>query len=312
VPTFTPYVTPSTLLAAPAGISWNVIPTLTAGSADQLAQLAQVCQIATSIVDTYCRQPLRAIINTETLTGPGQPRVSVDRDTGIATLVTRRWPVNTVAAIQTSPVRAFPETWTLVPAGQYRPRYPMIASAADGPVTSPSGGNTIDIAPGNILNGRGCSQTRIMASYLSGWPHAGLTQQATPVTSGSQTLNLDDVTGWAGVTGWIYDGQKTEAVTVINVAAASPVQLPGIGGTVQAGPGTVTLSAPLAFSHSAGTAVSALPLAAIHATVLTATVQALEGIDAIATQSLSGEMAGGTGALATESELLLDDFRRVA
>jgi hypothetical protein len=87
------------------------------------------------------------------------------------------------------------------------------------------------------------------------------------------------------------------------------VQLPGAAGTVQAGPGTLTLSAPLQFAHAAGTVVSALPEDVLRGVALHAAVQALELIDAIATQSQSGQMAGSTGALGTEVELILDDYR---
>ena len=71
-------------------------------------------------MDTYCRQPLRATVNTEQDTGPGGPRVTVDRATEIGSVVTRRWPVTDVAAVQVSEARYFPPVWTVVPAGQYR------------------------------------------------------------------------------------------------------------------------------------------------------------------------------------------------
>ena len=93
-----------------------------------------------------------------------------------------------------------------------------------------------------------------------------------------------------GGTGFVYDGRFTEPATVTAVTAASPAPLPGIAGTVQAGPGTLTLSAPLACAHDAGTVFSALPLTAIiGAALLAATVEALEGIDAIAVQSMNGQ-----------------------
>ena len=304
----TSYITPAMLTSAPSGISWTVIPTLTANSFEQAAQLAQVCQSATSYVDGYCRQPLRATINTETASGPGQPRVTVSRDTGIASLVTRRWPVTDVSAVQVSQSRNFPPEWTLVPAGQYRIRHPVITSAAGGPVTTPSGGNVIDVAPRYITWDYGRAGLNVMYSFTSGWPHASLTAD---VATASSTVAVDDVTGWAGFTGFAYDGTFTEPVTVTSVAATVPVTLDGIGGTVQAGPGTLTLSSPLSSGHDAGTVISALPATVIHAAVLAATVEALEGIDAIAVQSLNGQSVS-LGALAEQAELLLDDFRRWA
>lgn len=305
----TPYITPAMLTAAPAGLSWSVVPTLTASAPAQLAQLAQVCWQATSAVDRYCRQPLRAVINTETGAGPGLPRIASDRATRRGTIVTRRWPVTSVAAIQVSPSIAFPEQWTPVPSGQWRIRHPVILSAAPTPETGPSGGNAIDVAPGYITWDRGKGGWDVMTSYQSGHPHAGLTASA---TSGAQTLTVDDVTGWAGTVGFLYDGVSTELVEVVDATAAVPVQLPGVAGTVQAGPGTLALAQPLQFSHSTGAVVSALPPDIIRATALQASVMALEMIDAIATQSLSGQMAGGTTILAEEVELILDDYRRVA
>lgn len=305
----TSYITPSMLQSHPAGISWNVIPTLTASTAEQLAQLAQVCWQATSAIDRYCQQPLRATVNTETNTGPGMPRVSSDRHTGKGTLVTRRWPVSSVTAVQMSLATAFPPQWSLVPAGQWKIRHPVIMSAAPVPATGPSGGNVIDIAPGFINWYYGRGGWDVTVSYISGWPHAGLTGA---VQQGVQTISVDDVTAWVGAVGFIYDGTSTELVQVTAATATAPVQLSGAAGTVQAGPGTVTLSQPLQFSHAAGTVISALPPDIIRGTALQASVMALEGIDAIATQSLSGQMAGGTGVLAEEVEMILDSYVRVA
>ncbi|GAB2695939.1 hypothetical protein GCM10010442_11950 [Kitasatospora kifunensis] len=305
----TPYVTPAMLTSAPAGISWAVVPTLTASAQTQTAQLAQVCWQATSAVDRYCLQPLRATVNTETGSGPGLPRIASDRATRKGTIVTRRWPVTSVAAIQTSPASAYPEQWTLVPSGQWRVRTPPILSAAPTPSTGPTGGNVIDVAPGYITWGRGKGGWDVMTSYLSGWPHAGL---SAAVSAGAESLTVDDVTGWTGSVGFLYDGISTELVEVTAAAATVPVQLPGVAGTVQAGPGTLTLAGPLGFQHSAGAVLSALPPDVIRAAALQASVMALETIDAIATQSLSGRMAGGTGVLAEEVEMILDNYRRVA
>ena len=144
----TPYITPAMLTSRPAGISWNVVPTLTADSAAQLAQLQDVCWNATSTVDTYCRQPLRATVKTDTSVGPGMPRVAVDRCTRAAMLVTEYRHLVQVAAVQVSQFAAFPPAWNLVPAGQYRPRHPVVTTM--GPSTGPIGGTTIDMAAGYV------------------------------------------------------------------------------------------------------------------------------------------------------------------
>ena len=193
----------------PLGLSWNVVPSLTASTTEQAAQLAAVCATATSQVDTYCQQPLRATIITETLTGPGHGRLTVDMSTGIGSLVTRRWPVAEVLAVQTSPARAFPPSWTRVEADQWTVRYPMLTSPA-GPDTGPSGGSVVDLAPGVVSWVFGRGWWRVQHSYRSGWAHAGLTTMA---PAGATTLVVDDVTGWDGAAGWIYDSTSTEAVT---------------------------------------------------------------------------------------------------
>jgi hypothetical protein len=306
----TPYITPSVLMNQPAGLSWQVVPTLTADVAQQTAQLALVCQQVTSLIDGYLHQPLRAIAVTEEDRGPFMPRVSVDPGTGIAGLITRQWPVIAVNAIQVSQARCFPPQWTPVPADQSRIRTPVLMPAPGLPVTNPSGGNAIDVAPGHISARRGRGAWLVSKSYTSGYPHAGLAGVAQPVQSGTQQVQVDDVTGWQGWTGWILDGPATEPVTVTAAQAAVPVQLPGPGGTVQAGAGTLTLSAPLQNEHPGGTIITAIPLAGLHAAALSAAVIALENIAAIAVQSSSGQLPGGLGALATESEMALDPFVR--
>lgn len=306
----TPYVTPAMLLAQPAGLAWNMVPTLTADTASQQAQLAQECWKATSAVDRYLRQPARATLNVaEMAQGPGMPRVFVGRGGCRTYLVTRRWPVVSAAAVQYSQSGAYPDSWNLVPANSVKIRNPVQVPASGVPVTSPSGGNTIDVQPGYITWDYGRGGWDLMTSYVSGHgPHTSLTADA---AQGADSLEVDDVTGWAGWSGFAYDSTQTEGIQVDSVAANTPVTLPGVGGSVQAGPGTLTLASPLAYGHAAGTVISGLPADIIQASALQAAVQALLAIDAIATQSLSGRMSGGTGALAEEVEMMLDDWRRV-
>jgi hypothetical protein len=303
-----PYLTPGILLNQPAGLSWNIVPTLTANSAEQQAQVAYVCQQVTSLVDGYLHQPLRATAVTEENRGPGAARVAVDRNTGNGSVITRQWPVTAVNAVQVSRGNSFPPQWSLVPAGQYRIRTPVLQPASGAPVYSPSGGNAIDVAPRYISWDYGRAGQLVSLSYTSGYPHAGLTAQ---VAAQTESLAVDDVTGWEGWTGFLLDGPATELVTVTAAQATVPAQLPGLGGTVQAGPGTLTLAGPLQYVHEPGALVTAIPLAALQAAALSAAVIALETITAIAAQSSSGDLPGGLGALATESEMALDPFKRI-
>lgn len=302
------------LVRIPNGVSWGIIPWPKATSAEQQAAQMDVCWKATSIVDTYCRQVLRATADTEQLAGPGVPRCNVDRNTGNGVLQMKRWPVTSVLAILTAPARSFdPVAWSPVPAGNWRIRHPLIYSGDSASATAPDGGWTIDVAPDYINWRCGRGGQVVQVSYVNGWPHTSLTETA---GSGASVLSVDDVTGWAGASGFAYDGAATEQLAGVSVSAASPLVLPNGAGEAQAGPGTITLTAPLAYEHQQGTVISALPASVIHAAALAATVQALEGaVDAIAIQSLSGEHVQtgmSSEGLSTEYELLLDPYRRVA
>ena len=302
------------LLTAPTGMPWDSIPEPQATEAAMTAELTNICWRATSIVDTYCNQVLRATVDNESLTGPGAPRVSILAGTLNGLLVMRRWPVTQVLAIQTAPTRGFPRSWTTVPAGQYEINHPLINSAADtASATAPDGGSSITLAQGWILPlSYGRNSTRVLVSYINGWPHTSLTTNA---LAGETTLSVDDVTGWTGALGFVYDGADTEPVSVASVSATTPVQLPNGVGTAQSGPGTITLSSPLTYPHAAGTVVSALPQNVLWATFLAAAAQVLEsGTTSVAVQNIAGSLTtGGHGVadLATEYELLLEPFRRV-
>ena len=312
-----PYLTSTILQQQPAGLAWNVVPTLTADQAAQAAQLDFACQQVTSLIDGYLHQSLRAMVVTEQGQWPGQPRVSVDRHTGIGQVVTRQWPVTAVNAVQVSPARAFPPCWTAVPLDHARIRTPVLQPASGQPATGPSGGNVIDIAPGHIGGGTGYGRglgggaQLVLTSYTSGYPHALLSADATVAQGGTQQVLVDDVTGWPGWAGWLLDGTQTEWVSVTAATATTPVQLPGVGGTVNAGPGMLTLAAPLASPHPAGALLTAMPLAVLNAAALSCAVLALEAIAAIAVQSSGGQLPGGLGWLAFESERALDPFMRV-
>lgn len=312
--TGTPYITPAALENAPTGVSWTIIPEPGATAAQVQAELTAICWRATSIVDTYCNQVLRATADTEFLTGPGSPRVGQEPGSCNARLVMRRWPVTQVLAILTSSNRSFPRSWTAVPSTQYEALHPLINSVSDtASATAPDGGWSITVAEGNIPPLRcGRNSTRVQVSYVNGWPHTSLTAN---VSANATTLQVDDVTGWAGASGFVYDGSSTEPIAVTSVAATTPVTLPNGAGTAQAGPGTITLASGLTYAHNAGTMVSALPANVIWATALAAASQALEsGIVAITVQALPGaEESGGHSVtdLSTEYELLLEPYRRI-
>lgn len=308
-----PYVTAKMIMDAPTGMAWSLIPRPRATSKEVEAEVTNIAYRATSMVDTYCNQPLRSTINTEELSGPGNIRVGVQQDTGNGILVMRRWPVTQVLAIQTSLNRLFPRQWTTVPSNQYEIEHPLINVATDtAAADGPDGGSSILVAPGYVNWWYGRNGWRLLVSYTNGWPHTSLTATA---AAGATVLSVDDVTGWAGASGFVYDGGSTEPIAVSSAVAASPLPLPNGVGSAQTGPGTLTLTAPLSFQHSQGVIVSALPANVLWATVLAAATQALEsGITAITIQNLPGsETTGGHGVeeLQMQYELLLQPFRRI-
>lgn len=311
----TPYITPAALQNAPTGVSWQIIPEPGASEAAVTAELTNICWRANSIVDTYCAQVLRATVDTDFLTGPGSARLGTEPGTCNGRLIMRRWPVIDVLAILTSRNRSWPRSWSPVPSTDFEVSHPLLNAVSDAAAaTAPDGGWSITVAPGYIppLARCGRNSTRVQVSYTNGWPHTSLTQQA---NAGAQILQVDDVTGWAGVSGFVYDGAQTETLTVSSVAATTPQTLPNGAGTAQAGPGTVTLASPLTYQHAAGTMVSALPQNVIWAAALAAAAQALEGgIVSISIQSMPGsEESSGRGVedMQAEYELLLDPFRRI-
>lgn len=309
----TPYITPTMVMSAPTGIAWTMIPDPESTEPEVLAEATNICWRATSIVDTYCNQTLRSTVNNESLQGPGAPRVGIQQGTCNGKLVMRRWPVTQVLAIQKSLNRSFPRSWSTVPSTQYEIEFPLINAATDTAATDgPDGGSSILLAPGVINDWYGRNGWRILVSYLNGWPHASLTAAA---AAGVTSVSVDDVTGFAGASAFVYDGADTEQLAVSSATATAPLALPNGAGVAQSGPGTLTLTVPLSYGHGAGAVLSSLPANVLWATVLAASTQALEsGIEALAIQSVPGtETTGGHGVeqLQMQYELLLDPFKRI-
>lgn len=301
------------LINAPTGVPWSIIPFPKATSAQQLAEQTNVCFRATSIVDGYVNQVLRCTINNENISGPGNFRVNIQNGTGNVRMLLRRWPVTQILAVQVTNNATFPRQFRTVPAGFFDIEHPVLGVFTNtAPTSSADGGQSILIAPGFADWSQGRDGFRFLVSYLNGWPHCGLT---TAISAGSTTIPVDDVTGWTGAFGTLYDGAQTETFTVTSVAATTPLTLPNNVGTAQTGPGTLTLSAPLLNAHPVGAVATTLPGSIIWATTLAATAQALEaGISSVSIQNIPGSLTtGGHGVtdLKTEYELLLDPYKRV-
>lgn len=300
----TPYITPDMLQREPIGISWSsLVPRNASSSQDLNAILIDVCQQATGMADGYCNQVLRATQNVETLQGPDY-RVTVQNHTGEARCTLSRGPVIQINSVQVAQSSLFPRVWTTVPPGLYEPENPVIGLyGTSSPSDAGEGSQTIMIAPGYLSRRR--NSFRIMVNYINGWPHTSLTAQA---VAGTNTLTVDDCTGWApvtvggqGATGIIFDGGLQEAVTV--TAASATV-----------GPGTLTLSSSITFTHNSGVMFSTMPAQVRWATALFAGSMALtRGATTTTIHSTAGGTAAtspGPEALASEAELALHPFRR--
>jgi hypothetical protein len=288
-----PYINPSILLEAPTGINWGTLPSLRPTPDQQYAAQYNICVRATGMIDAYCNQPLRATIDTEEFTGPGDFRVQ-NQPTGVTRILCSRGPVVSVISGQVSSAASFPRSWSPIAADQFEPEVPLIGVyGTTAPGDSAAGGQAVLLAPGWVNWAFGRLSSRIQVTYQSGWPHGSLTLAA---TAGSSSLAVDDITGWLGAVGTVFGGAQQEAVQVTAVT-------PAVTGAIS-GPGTLTLAAALSFNHQIGDIVSALPSAVQQAAILYATAQALvRGATSTAVQSLGGGTNSGGPLGATDLEV---------
>lgn len=221
-------------------------------------------------------------------------------------LLLSRGPVTSVVSGQVSAAQSFPRSWQQIAANQFEVEKPLIGVyGTTAPGSSGGGGQAVLLAPGWVTWAFGSLNTRIQVTYINGWPHASLTAAA---TAGATSLTVDDITGWTGAVGNIYDGGQQEAVAV---TAITPTTTGAISG-----PGTLTLSSALHYNHPIGVLVSTLPPAVHEACIYFAVAQALtRGATATAVQALSGSTAGsGPGSSNTYIEmaqLKVHAYRRV-
>lgn len=300
-----PYVTPESLMAAPTGISWQTIPDQRASDAEKYAAVVNMCQVATAMCDSRCNQILRSTIQTEQLFGPGSFRVN-SLHSGVTRLLLSQWPITQVIAVQVANAARFPLQFTTVIPGSWlieRPALGLVGTsvAAD----SGTGGQAIHLGPGYVGGGRGSMV--IETTYAAGWPHAGI---AAAAAAGDGVLQVDDCTGWAPVT---PAGQG--ATGVILDTAGNQEAVTATASSVSAGPGTLTLSAPLTYAHSPGVVISTLPNQVAWAATLYAVSQALtRGATATMIQTLAGTAgatASGAEVMQKQADMLLTPFMRV-
>jgi hypothetical protein len=301
----TPYVTPEILKSAPTGISWGTIPRRDSTNASNRAEMLNMCQRATALVDQTCNQVIRATVDTEQLQGPDF-RITVQSG-GLARVTLSRWPVLRILGGEIAQTNVFPRQWQSIPGDQFDIEYPIIGLAGTNtPSAAGEGGQAVVLAPGwlNFANGRNGYTLR--TTYVNGWPHAGLTA---PATAGDQFILVDDTTGWApievggqGATGTLQNGQDQESFTVVSSNTTT-------------GPGELTLAVPLEFDHPIGVAATTLPDSLVWAAILFCASQALtRGASSTGVQSATPGATGGGGSPKTfqdEAEKRCRAFGRV-
>jgi hypothetical protein len=248
--------------------------------------MLNMCMRATDSVDEMCNQVVRATVDTEQLQGPN---FRITQQTGgLTRIMLSRWPVLRVLGGQVAPTNVFPRQWTQISGDQYDIEYPIIGLAGTNtPSAAGEGGQAVVLAPGHVGFANGRNGYTLRTTYINGWPHCGLTAD---VAEGASVLNVDDTTGWApidiggqGATGVLRDGQNQEAFTVIESSTA-------------AGPGALTLAAPLANDHTTGTMATTLPDTITWAAILLCCAQALtRGASSTGVQSATPGSTGGGG-----------------
>lgn len=303
-----PYVTPGILTQAPTGIAWDTIPPYKGTTeAQRLAAQANICQTATQLADGICKQPLRATTDDLVLYGPGT-RVGA-RGGGPAELILTRWPVLEIVSVQVAR-NCPPYVWRTVP-----PELCWIKNPVSGlygsvaPTAAAEGGQAILVSSQYVNLAYGPNGLAIQVTYINGWPHSGLTADA---ESGATQIQVDDCTGWAitaavggatGATGTVYDAGNQEVVQCTAATAA-------------AGPGTLTLGAPLQSQHAAGTMVSTLPQSVVWAATLLSAAQALtRGATSTTVLQAPGSKSSGGGdramSLTRQAKAILQPFTRI-
>lgn len=294
----TPYITPTILTNAPTGIAWATIPDRTSTPAQQLAEQLNICVRASGMADRAANQPMRATVDVEPFTGPGDFRMQVGPG-GVTRILASRSPVTAIVSARVSSAAAFPRAWRTIPANQFEPEKPLLGVYnTSAPSPAGSGGQAILLAPGWVNWGYGRQSTRLEVTYVNGWPHGSL---LATVAAAATAIRVDDITGWSGAAGTIYGGQAQEVILCTAVT-------PDIAGAV-AGPGTLTLSTPLAFAHGPGTLVTCLPAAAMQACIYYSVALALtRGATATAVQSVSGGASGGGAQSSTDLIKMGDDL----
>ncbi len=270
---------------------------------------------------------LRATLDTEEQLGPDYWLSNAGNTASSpARMHAQRWPVIQIIGGQYSDAGAFPPNWIAIPQNQFLLDYSVsgVSSTAGTQLAGPAGAGpaAILIAPGIVSFAGGRRSTRLNVSYINGWPHCGLTAT---VTAGAITATVDDVTGWPGAFGFIYDDDLTEQINVVSVVANNPTVLSLGNGSlsisVPTGPGTVTFANPVLYTHNRmvpnqPTVMSCLPSSVIWATMcMAASIVFTRGATATSIQQMPGSSVNtgqaSSTALIRQAQEVLMPYKRV-
>lgn len=299
-----PYINPSYLINWPSNVAWETIPDIESTPQEQLFAQQQMCWTATRSVDNFAQQTLRASIYTEDLSAPSH-RVGIKN--GVARFVTSFFPIVEVISAEVAYSNGPPYTFQAVPAGYAIPEESPFSPYGTNSVGMATGGMNVIIIGGGYANwSNGRLGQRIRCTYINGWPHSGLLDDA---PAGSTTLHIDDVTGWLNVMGTIPDVDGREFATVTAVSPDTS------GLTTPTGPGIVTLSEPTLYAHQAGDLFTSLPETLLEATVWFALSQVLaRGTNAIGAPPMPGKAQPGAGSsmdrFRSRAQELINPYKR--
>lgn len=283
----TPYLTIDEYKDAPTAIDYTALVVGSLDPAAQDAELANVIARASSWIDTYCNQVLGATVETEQL----RTRVRPD---GTLSIHPRYWPVIALTALSYG---SDPNNMTAVPDCS-------LAWLEDQQIIYPAsqlGSNMSSQGPLSFgFPSTIGAQVYTRFTYVNGYANTTIAT----ATAGATSLTVADADGITpGLAMKIYDGMKSENVTV----ASSYV----FGST------TVPVNNALAYTHSAGVSISALPPSVKEAAILVTTAFLKARGDSAMIMSVSnapGQAVEGSQKLGqdlTMAQDLLKPLRRI-
>jgi hypothetical protein len=262
VPTYavkTPYLTVAEFMAAPTGVDVSqLVPGGSTG--DNTAALATLISSASAYADNLCFQVLAATLDIQV----GEYRVFSDG--------TIRVPVAFTPLVEVTDVKLGNRAGQLASLTDLSGLWLQRKTVRIPVGAMSSGGLAGPAAP--ATEGKLFAQV----SYVNGFANTALS--GSPVTAGASSIVVASPLGiFPGLTLNIYDGSKSELVTV----GAGYVQ----------GSTTVPLASPLVNGHNGGVSVSALPRSIKQAVIcLTSHLVKTRGAEALSFASASGGPAG--------------------